>query len=91
MSISQQRAEQCHLSVIEPSYGAAMKTYIGCFVLLAAGLVAFQGYVGYAWAIAVFGVLILLPNRTESTWGISIGDGDSDSGGDGGGGGCGGD
>ncbi len=67
-----------------------MKTYIGCFVLLVALVVAFQGYVGYAWAIAVFGVLILLPNRTESGWGIDIGAGDSDSG-DGGGGGCGGD
>ncbi len=71
-----------------------MKTYIGCFVLLVALVVAFQGYVGYAWAIAVFGVLILLPNRTESGWDIGAGDsdsGDGDGDGGGGGGGCGGD
>ncbi len=86
MSISLQNADNCHDSVIEASHAKCMRTLIGCFLLLFAAVAWFQDYRDAAFYAGMFGVILLLPSRSNSDSSIGISFGDSD-----GGGGCGGD
>jgi hypothetical protein len=64
-----------------------MKTQIGCFLLVVAAAVGYQGYVEFALGAALFGVIFLVHgNGGDASIGIGFGGSD-----DGCGGGCGGD